>query len=1097
MATDPNQQNVFITGSDLPAWASETTQQGILNAIKTGDNNIANAIKSGDTNTAKLVTNMNTIMANLISLISGNKDASKSIIDSISRSQKENSEIIQKQVSILRSTIEDKNSNNSNNEGELSEIDKTLNKILKADSEEKRMLEKQFRVGQKTMHEQSSLIQNYLDKTQGIKLSISEIKSSFDEIKNKIGVETPKNDLFGNLSGLLGKGGSIKAGADMAVGTLTSLYSASQVPFEMMMQQVKDRFEITTELRQSGLLEDLGASFVDTTKAFSDNTMTIVEATQFVREFSKAVGVTGTTAALEFVNKTAYATDIMDRYGVNFSQVAKISGTYLDTLERTGMLEQISTTERDRGMKSFMSAVEGVSMVLKTSLEESAKMIRDYLGRDDITAMLMTNSMQLSQEVINEIGAMAKMGPLGEIISKGAIDPNRFMLTPEFQALNNPALSGVRSIAEQMMMELRAGRGTDELVARYTKQMADIVANDPLVGQLVASNDAEVSSIVAGLSKMAQTAQDAINNINVPEVDQAERRRQDAERRKSVTFENLLATSLKSLESSERLWEILNDQTEIINRQIGVVNRMAESADIIADLMSVSATANKAVLTAITATAEQLIGLLPKDDTSAVESSTFSGDVIDKISENSQDIQDTLAVKIERERGQDVRDLLEARTSDWSGWFGEYADYLKEYRDILRTGYIVDDSGNQVQLDENMRAYINQIISQIQAEMSAGHRGGSLGNSYRFNNVVSEELGKIGSSMSELTSIIESETSSVQEKTEAQNKIDAAKAKVVEDQIISRANVYSKSDDEFFDAEGNLLQFDLKELTEWSNLNPEQIQKIIDGISQNEDFKTSVGNDFDKIIGYLDINRQPINQLPSSDTVASDLVSSPTDDNIVLKMNTAELGIKNEITDAIIDGQVSEEELTAIINKVATRKERLELSNEQVGTIISSIKADEELKTDLGGYAESVYAALDSFNAPVVTEQPTAQDTVVIDQQPTAQDTVVIDQQPSFVDALMSQIQDNTEEMRNVYQGVSGIVGDNNVDATEQQFSVYFDELQKSLGDSEESKRQMLQILQQLSESVAANKPQLEQKTGSEDIRILTAKLEQLIGALQ
>jgi hypothetical protein len=237
--------------------------------------------------------------------------------------------------------------------------------------------------------------------------------------------------------------------------------------------------------------------------------------------------------------------------------------------------------------------------------------------------------------------------------------------------------------------------------------------------------------------------------------------------------------------------------------------------------------------------------------------------------------------------------------------------------------------------------------------------------------------------------------------------------------------------------------------------------------------------------------------LPSSDTVASDLVSSPTDDNIVLKMNTAELGIKNEITDAIIDGQVSEEELTAIINKVATRKERLELSNEQVGTIISSIKADEELKTDLGGYAESVYAALDSFNAPVVTEQPTAQDTVVIDQQPTAQDTVVIDQQPSFVDALMSQIQDNTEEMRNVYQGVSGIVGDNNVDATEQQFSVYFDELQKSLGDSEESKRQMLQILQQLSESVAANKPQLEQKTGSEDIRILTAKLEQLIGALQ
>ncbi len=605
MATDPTQQNVFITGTDLPDWASEATQNGILNAIK-----------ASDSNNVKLTSNMNTLMGNLISIMAGDRNAAKSYRESIRKSQEESSEI-RKQLSELNTTIKEvsDNTEQANNEDRARDKkdDERVNRQISQIKQLGLFDKLKFRADMamaKSQKEQFRVMNNYLG---DISLSSKELKDKFPEVLEKLGAPSsiaqgPGNDAFGGILALTGKTNVFKNLMEGAV----AAYSASQVPFEMMMQQVKDRFEITTELRQSGLLEDLGASFVDTTKAFSDNKMTIVEATQFVREFSKAVGVTGASAALEFVNKMAYSTDMMDRFGISFSQVAKISGTYLDTLERTGLLEQISATERDRGMQSFMSAVEGVSMTLKTSLEESAKMISEYLSRDDISAMLMTNSMNLSQEVITQIGAMAKMGPLGEIVAKGAIDPNRFMLTQEFQALNNPALAGVRGIVEQMMSDLRSGRGTDELIAQYGKQMSEIISNDPLVAQLVAM-DSDVASIVAGVGRLAQTSQDAIKEISVPEVDKAEQRRQDAERRRAAAIEGLYANTLKTLDNSRELERILKAQTGIIEGQISIIDTLSQNAtDMLATILSYSAKANEALMGTINVFAQGVADLFPE-----------------------------------------------------------------------------------------------------------------------------------------------------------------------------------------------------------------------------------------------------------------------------------------------------------------------------------------------------------------------------------------------------------------------------------------------------------------------------------------------------
>lgn len=910
MATDPNQQNVYITGTDLPEWASETTQQGILNAIKTGD-----------TNNVKLVSNMNTLMGNLISIMAGDRNASKNYRESIRKSQEESAEI-RKQLSELNTNIETvsqntEQTNNDNRSREKKDEDRVNRQI--AQIKQLGIFDKlKFRADMataKSQKEQFRVMNNYLG---DISLSSKELRDKFPEVLEKLGAPAsiaggPGNDAFGGILALTGKTNVFKNAMEGAV----AAYSASQVPFEMMMQQVKDRFEITTELRQSGLLEDLGASFVDTTKAFSDNKMTIVEATQFVREFSKAVGVTGTNTALEFVNKMAYSTDMMERFGINFSQVAKISGTYLDTLERTGLLEQISAAERDRGMQSFMNAVEGVSMTLKTSLEESAKMIRDYLGRDDVSAMLMTNSLNLSQEVIAQIGAMAKMGPLGEIISKGAIDPNRFMLTQEFQALNNPALAGIRNIVEQMMSDLRSGRGTDELIAQYGKQMSDIISNDPLVAQLVAM-DSEVASIVAGVGRLAQTSQDAINRINAPEVDQAERRRQDAERRRAAAVDGLYANTLKTLENSERLSEILNTQSELIDRQIGVVDRMAESADLIAGILSLSATANEAVMRATIATAETIVGMLPKDQQNiadAESASELSGMLSDQYAEE----QVRLGRIIERELGSGVKDLLDAKVAQidtsWNPFSsGPNSDYLQQLRDTLQAGFITDDSGNQVTLDDNMRAYINAIIGQIQTEMSTGQVGGVSSNEIQFNNRLSDELDRRGFSLSELKDILSSEESSEQQKSEAIAKIEEAKSEVIIQQITTLAQKLSDSDGEFFDAEGKILSQTIKNLSEMSMTSPDKMREIIDSIRNNNDFKSYVGENFDTIISSLEQPYATVS-VPSTNSFV-DIIQQGTQSAPDFIQSEIFNGISEMVGDRTI--QASSEQLKDFFSEIQT-----------------------------------------------------------------------------------------------------------------------------------------------------------------------------------
>ena len=1186
MATDPTTQNVYITGisstGDLPDWATEETQQKIISAIHNGSGNIYKATVAN----ANMGANMNALLTQVVMLLKGDKESARKF-QSMIQEQTE----LRKQLAELNDGI-DKIATNTDPGN--STTTPTSTKPNKTDANIQRELRQMNKYEEMMLRKELASAKSNTERNHILKDMVKKLDTSNDRLDenksllSKLGVTEKAaggGDVVGNVLALAT---GPEAAAIWKAATIA--YGATQVPFEMMMQQVKDRFEIATELRQSGLLEDMGQSFIDVTKSFSDNSMSVVEATQFVREFSKSVGVMGTGAALKFVNQMAHSTDIMKRYGVNFSQVAKISGTYLDTLERTGMLEQISTSERDRGMKSFMSAVEGVSMTLKTSLEQSAKMISEYLSRDDISAMLMTNSTQLSQEVITQIGAMGKMGPVGEIIAKGAIDPNRFALSPEFQKLNNPALSGVRDIIEQMMSELRSGKGTDELIAQYGKRMADIIQHDPVVGQLVMMDD-DVKSIVNGVGVLAQTSQDATKDILIPEADQAERRRQEQARKLSVSYDNLAAMALKNLENSGRMTDILNNQSAILSMQLNAVNNLAKASDQLAGILSFSASANELVMGKSIALLSKASEYLPANDLQVAP-----GNLDEAANQISTNIHSDLAtlddeISTDPTKGEAVLKAIKDAIPGPS-WMGGYDDTLKAITDIKSgvTG-LTDANGNAIVVDDKLKNYLDAQAKYYesltaQQEVSNGLAQLQLNPSEQAYGTMPKEWGQHGifgewvdgvdRNILKFKETLKNPEASQEDKSAAKEGLRVLGRKEVTDELSRALKIFSE-DNKITDEEAALLAEQARKGMQFTNLSADDMKQVISDMSSNDEFIASAGDNADKIISAL---HNAIATIPQPSTVEqsaaprvdqqtattvtpienytpvmnaallglksvlSDGVMTPeelktikdsairsniTPDqmNTVIEglksdadfkqslgdnfsavataldsittavsanantnystlMRDAELGIRSAILTALGDGVMTPEELKTIKDAASSSN----LPREQMNTVIEGLKSDADLKQSLGDNFSAVATALDTYGSQQAT---------VSENNTTPQDVITVPSSQSFLDVMSSNAttpvtEGVNSELYTKMADLTGGIGDDFNQAAQTQFSDFLVELQR---DKQLSNDQMVEKLNEVVTNITKNKPQLEETTGKTDVRLLLGAIQDLIRRLQ
>ena len=303
--------------------------------------------------------------------------------------------------------------------------------------------------------------------------ALAQFKANFRadaEARKLIADNKPSDQSEGMIASLKGVSGVIGTVASGLLKVAVAVKGANNY----FLQQGQERFNFAQELRQSGLaagLETAGASMTGFADKVRENNFTLGEAAAFTQRFSKAVGVTGVDGAMSFVKSLAYAEDngraggdMMQRFGMEFGEVANISGEYLESVRNLGMLDKMSNTELRTGMDDFMSTVVATSNVMKINMEDAAQMIKDTLSRDDITSLLATMEPEQAQQVQQVVGMAGGMqSELGEALAQrlAAGSAQEFQLSAAYQEMaSSPIAMELLPVIERLAQASENG-GTE------------------------------------------------------------------------------------------------------------------------------------------------------------------------------------------------------------------------------------------------------------------------------------------------------------------------------------------------------------------------------------------------------------------------------------------------------------------------------------------------------------------------------------------------------------------------------------------------------------------------------------------------------------
>ena len=206
--------------------------------------------------------------------------------------------------------------------------------------------------------------------------------------------------------------------ADEIVGALIAgIYSAVTVTTAQTIGGATERFNMAQEMRQSGILAGMdaaGAGLIGLSKTISRSNFTFGEAADFTRQFSQAVGVRGVQASMQFANTLAKSgegnSDMMQRFGMEFSEVAEIAGTYMESVRAIGQLDKLSDNQMRMGMDNFMDTVVSTSNVMKINLQDAANMIADTLKQDRFASQLALMEPEMRKNVEAMVGSFGGQG---------------------------------------------------------------------------------------------------------------------------------------------------------------------------------------------------------------------------------------------------------------------------------------------------------------------------------------------------------------------------------------------------------------------------------------------------------------------------------------------------------------------------------------------------------------------------------------------------------------------------------------------------------------------------------------------------------------
>lgn len=405
----------------------------------------------------------------------------------------------------------------------------------------------------------------------------------------------------------------------------------------------EDRFNLANEIRQSGLMagfDTVQAGMLNMADMVNKTGFTFGQAAEFTQKFAFAVGQRGVQASLDFADSMARpateyeaGADMMRRFGMDFAQVANMSGIYMESLQNANMLGKLNDQQMRAGMDNFMEGVQSTSNVLKVSMEEAAQMISQRMGRDDVTAMLaLMDSDQRAQAQmgIQNIG-ISNDSTLAEALIKriSAGSDTDFARDDIFKELMSTGISSqLVPIINEIGGLIESGASAEEIqdrIAGLGVDFENIIASATDSDKALIQQSDFLQKLIADFSRMADNVQDA-NKGDIAETstektlgdaDTAVINSQEIIREATVTIEGLMNTQMKAFQSVQEDLNVANDNAIKSMETLGT-NAAGMGATVVLSAGAIQVAARE-------------IGTAFVDATSAVTG--FADDVIKKFNE--------------------------------------------------------------------------------------------------------------------------------------------------------------------------------------------------------------------------------------------------------------------------------------------------------------------------------------------------------------------------------------------------------------------------------------------------------------------------------
>jgi hypothetical protein len=291
----------------------------------------------------------------------------------------------------------------------------------------------------------------------------------------------------------------------------------------------KERFDMAGDMRQSGLFAGMDAAnqgFISIAKTISETNFTFGEAAEFTKRFSQAVGVTGVKSALDFSNAMAFGSletgaGYMERFSMDFGQVANMSGQYLESLRASGQLSSRSDAQIRTGMDSFMSNVQMTANVLKISMEEAAELMQKSVSPAQAGRMATLTTDQRTRAESAMLAMNVQSGPIGDAIAarlSAGSDAN-FLLMEEYSQMMSLGALGMEgqefvSKIAGLIENGDSGANWKEIMAAEMQPFADNLVETARLNQAFILADDNKAAFVGSVNAMAQTYLNSAKEIS-------------------------------------------------------------------------------------------------------------------------------------------------------------------------------------------------------------------------------------------------------------------------------------------------------------------------------------------------------------------------------------------------------------------------------------------------------------------------------------------------------------------------------------------------------------------------------------------------------